>query len=122
EVIDAHGILQATRAAMQIAVEQLPLNPHFLLIDYLKLPALPLPQEGIKYGDQLCFSIACASIVAKVARDQMMVELDQLYPDYGFSRHKGYATAEHLARLRRLGASPIHRQSFAPLKEVTLWG
>ena len=120
EMVDAQGIIGATRFSMQLAVEQLPSKPQFLLIDYLRLPDLPLPQKGIKYGDRLCLSIACASIIAKVARDRLMVELDDLYPGYGFSRHKGYATAEHLANLQRSGPSPIHRKSFAPIKEMVL--
>jgi ribonuclease HII len=118
ELVDAQGIIGATRSAMQLAVEQLPSRPHFLLIDYLRLPDLPLPQKGIKHGDRLCLSIACASIIAKVARDRLMVELDNLCPGYGFSRHKGYATAEHLANLQRAGPSPVHRRSFVPVKEM----
>lgn len=122
QTIDIQGIMRATRSAMRLAVEQLPHTPHFLLIDYVKLPDLPLPQKGIKGGDRLCLSIACASIIAKVARDRLMVELGDLYPGYGFSRHKGYATTEHLASLRSLGPSPIHRQSFAPVRKVVLPG
>jgi len=117
EVIDTQGIIKATRLAMKAAVGQLPL-PQFLLIDYMLLPDIKLPQKGIKYGDSLCFSIACASIIAKVARDQMMVEFDRIYPGYRLAQHKGYGTKEHLACLRKLGPSPIHRQSFKPVKIV----
>ena len=85
EVIDAQGIVKATRLAMKLAVDQLLPLPDFLLIDYLHLPEVPVPQKGITNGDSLSFSIACASIIAKVARDQMMVELDRVYPKYGFA-------------------------------------
>ena len=116
--IDEQGIIRATRLAMRLAVEQLPHQPDFLLIDQMKLPNLSLPQKGIIRGDRLCLSIACASIIAKVVRDRLMVQLDSLCPGYGLARHKGYATREHLACLRRSGASPVHRKSFAPVKEL----
>ena len=118
EVIDAQGIIKATRLAMKLAIDQLSPPPQSLLIDYMRLPEVSLPQKGIKNGDELCFSIACASIVAKVARDQLMIEMDRTYPGYGLARHKGYGTKEHLACLRRLGPSPIHRRSFQPVREV----
>lgn len=118
EVIDAQGIVEATRRAMRLAVEQLSFPPDFLLIDALELPYLALPQKGITHGDRLCLSIACASIVAKVSRDRVMLELDNLYPEYGLGCHKGYATPEHLLKLRRWGPSPIHRTSFAPVREA----
>ncbi len=116
EVIDAEGIVKATRMAMKLAIEALSPPPEFLLIDYLPLPEVPLPQKGITYGDSLCFSIACASIIAKVTRDQLMVELDECYPGYGLAQHKGYGTEQHLSCLRRLGSCPIHRQSFRPVR------
>jgi len=122
QVIDAQGLIKATRLAMKLAVDRLSPPPESLLIDYMLLPEVPLPQKGITGGDKLCFSIACASIIAKVARDQLMVELDRNYPGYGLARHKGYATKEHLACLRRLGPSPIHRQSFKPVREVIQGG
>ena len=118
DYIDKIGIAKASLEAMRQAVAQLSLSPQYLLVDYLKLPGIALPQKGIKNGDSLCFSIACASILAKVARDQRMRELDQLYPGYGLASHKGYGTAQHLACLRRLGPCPIHRHSFAPVREV----
>ena len=118
EVIDTQGIIKATRLAMKLAIDQLSPPPQYLLIDYMPLPEVKLPQRGIKNGDKLCFSIACASIMAKVARDGLMVELDRIYPGYGLSRHKGYGTREHLSCLRQLGPSPIHRQSFKPVKEI----
>jgi len=82
------------------------------------LPEVPLPQKGITNGDSLCFSIACASIMAKVTRDQLMIELDKIYPGYGLAQHKGYGTKKHLACLCRLGPSPIHRHSFKPVRDL----
>ena len=116
EVIDTRGIVKATRMAMKLAIEALSPLPEFLLIDYLLLPEVSLPQKGITYGDSLCFSIAGASIIAKVTRDQLMVELDERYPGYGLAQHKGYGTEQHLSCLRRLGSCPIHRQSFRPVR------
>jgi len=118
EVIDARGIIKATRLAMKLAIDQLSPPPQCLLIDYMLLPESPLPQKGITDGDSLCFSIACASILAKVARDRRMAELDKIYPGYGLAGHKGYGTKEHLACLHRLGPSPIHRRSFQPVKDL----
>jgi len=116
--IDAHGIVKATRLAMKLAVDQLSPPPESLLIDYMRLPEVRLPQKGITDGDNLCMSIACASIIAKVARDRIMVEFDGVYPGYGLAQHKGYGTKEHLAYLYRLGPCPIHRQSFRPVREM----
>lgn len=118
EVIDAQGIIKATRLAMKLAVDQLSPPPQCLLIDYMRLPESPLPQKGIKYGDSLCYSIACASIIAKVTRDRLMVELDGVYSGYRLAKHKGYCTEEHVACLHRLGPSPIHRRSFQPVKDL----
>jgi len=115
--IDEVGIVQATRMAMAQAVESLPSRPDFLLVDALSLPEVDLPQKGIIRGDQLSFSIACASIVAKVSRDRQMMELDGMYPGYGLARHKGYGTRQHLQCLGQLGPCAIHRRSFAPV-----WG
>ena len=117
-VIDAQGLTKARRLAMKLATEQLSPLPECLLIDYLKLPEVALPQKGITNGDKLCFSIACASIVAKVTRDHLMEELDRTYPGYGLAQHKGYGTREHLACLRRLGPCPIHRRSYQPVREI----
>jgi len=122
KVIDAGGIIKATRLAMKLAVDQLSPPAEFLLIDYMHLPGVPLPQKGITNGDSLCFSIACASIIAKVSRDNMMRELDGTYPGYGLAQHKGYGTKGHLACLRRLGPSLIHRQSFSPVKGMIYQG
>lgn len=117
EEIDTLGIVPATRQAMCLAVNQLSCPPDFLLIDALELP-LSIPQESLIKGDCLCFSISCASILAKVTRDRLMEELDALYLGYGFKRHKGYGTKEHLASLRQWGPSSVHRRSFAPVGEL----
>ena len=117
QIIDSRGIVKATRLAMKKAVDQLTPPPDFLLVDYLHIPEIRLPQKGITHGDCLCFSIACASIIAKVTRDHLMVELDKEYPGYKFAEHKGYGTPEHLECLRRFGPSPIHRCSFQPVRD-----
>ena len=116
EVIDDQGIAKATRLAMKLAVDRLSPSPESLLIDHIRLPEVPLPQKGITNGDESCLSIACASIVAKVTRDHLMIELDSIYPGYGLAKHKGYGTKVHLSCLYRLGPSPIHRRSFQPVK------
>lgn len=115
--IDEIGIVPATHLAMRRALYDLPLLPQFLLVDALTLPDVRIPQKAIVHGDALCLSIAAASVIAKVARDRLMDEEEARHPGYGFGRHKGYATAEHLRNLRRLGPCPIHRQSFAPVRE-----
>lgn len=114
--IDDFGISRATRLAMKKAIGQLVIEPQAILIDYIRLPEVNLPQMGITHGDSLSFSIACASIIAKVARDRLMEEMDERYPGYGFSRNKGYPTREHLCSLENIGPCPIHRLSFHPLK------
>lgn len=116
EEVDEHGIVAATRLAMERALNSVPLLPQFLLLDAFPLPGVVIPQKPIVHGDALCLSIAAASIVAKVTRDRIMEQQDDLYPRYGFAKHKGYATEEHLRNLRALGPSPIHRHSFAPVK------
>jgi ribonuclease HII len=118
QVIDSINILKATRLAMMQAVEKLPRQPSFLLIDRVTLSQCPIPQRGITGGDKLCLSIASASIIAKVTRDHMMEEFDQIYPGYGFARHKGYGTGIHMSCLRKLGPSPIHRLYFAPVRNL----
>ena len=118
EFIDTQGLTKARRLAMKTAIDQLSPPPESLLIDYLSLPNVPLPQKGIKNGDSLCVSIACASIMAKVYRDHMMIDLDRAYPGYGLAKHKGYGTKKHLSCLRRLGPSSIHRQSFKPVRDI----
>ena len=120
QVIDSINILKATKLAMVQAVEKLSTQPNFLLIDRLSLSQCPVPQRGITRGDKSCLSIACASIIAKVARDRMMEELDQVYPGYEFARHKGYGTGRHISCLRKLGPSPIHRLYFAPVRNIVM--
>ncbi|HEU4401554.1 MAG TPA: ribonuclease HII [Candidatus Polarisedimenticolia bacterium] len=121
EEIDRTDILRATLKAMGRAVEALPVRPDFLLVDALRIPGVSIPQRGIVRGDQISASIAAASIVAKVYRDEMMRSLHPLYPVYDFNANKGYGTAAHLEALRRHGASPLHRTTFRgvpPLPEV----
>jgi len=118
QVIDSINILKATKLAMMQAVEKLPKQPKFLLIDRVTLSQCPIPQRGITRGDKICLSIACASIIAKVTRDRMMEGFDQIYPGYGFAQHKGYGTGKHISCLRKLGPSPIHRLYFAPVRDI----
>ena len=118
ELIDERNILQATKYAMRSALTQLSTPPHALLLDALLLSDVPLPQRSIIKGDASCLSIAAASIIAKVTRDRLMVQLHAHYPAYGFAQHKGYGTEAHLAALRKHGATPVHRQSFAPVREL----
>jgi ribonuclease HII len=118
DLIDSLGMTKAVCTAMRIAIGKLMPQPDYLLIDYLTIPDLNLPQKGVENGDTLCFSIACASIVAKVFRDHLMIELDKKYPGYGFAQHKGYGTAEHVAALKKLGASPLHRRLFQPVRNL----
>ncbi len=117
-LIDECNILQATRQAMRFALAQLSTPPQALLLDALTLPGLTIPQRAIIHGDALCLSIAAASIIAKVTRDRLMRQLHEEYPAYGFAQHKGYGTPAHLAALREHGPSPIHRQSFAPVRAL----
>ena len=116
--IDTIGIIEATRAAMTRAVAALPVMPQFLMIDAMVLPDVDIPQRSIIKGDAKCLSIAAASIKAKVTRDTMMCEADTDYPQYGFARHKGYATREHLESLEAVGPCEIHRFSFAPVRRL----
>lgn len=117
-LIDARNILQATKWAMRAALEQLQPAPDTLLLDALLLPDVALPQRSIIKGDARCLSIASASVIAKVTRDRLMLALHETYPMYGFARHKGYGTEAHLAALREHGASPHHRQTFRPVREL----
>ena len=110
--IDEINILQATYEAMRMAVDKLEVRPDVLLNDAVTIPEVMIPQVPIIKGDEKSVSIAAASIVAKVTRDRLMVEYDQVIPGYGFTRNKGYGTKEHIAGLRELGASPIHRMTF----------
>jgi ribonuclease HII len=112
EEIDTLNILRASLLAMRRALEALPLAADFLFVDGNQRVPCDVPQETLVGGDDRCVSIAAASILAKVSRDRMMVEYDRLYPGYGLSGHKGYPTREHLAAIRLLGPSPIHRRTF----------
>ena len=117
QVIDQVNIYEATKLAMMEAIGQLEPQPQHLLIDAMKLD-LPIPQTSIIKGDANSLSIAAASIVAKVTRDQMMEEFDREYPGYDFAQNAGYGTANHLAGLHKLGVTPIHRRSFEPVKSM----
>ena len=118
EEIDTLNILQATMLAMQRAVEGLRLRPRKVLVDGNRLPVLRVPAEAIVKGDAKVKAISAASILAKVYRDRLCLELHALHPQYGFDGHKGYPTPAHLAALREHGACPHHRRSFAPVREV----
>ena len=130
ETIDRINIRKASLLAMRIAVEQLAvargnllpdhLLPDFLLIDGCDTIDWPCPQQAVVKGDATSFSIAAASVLAKVHRDRLLVELDQVYPGYGLARHKGYCSQQHLEALRRLGPTPLHRKSYAPVAQCML--
>jgi len=112
--IDRLNILAATYVAMTKAVAQLPAVDH-ALVDGLPVKGLPVPHTALVRGDGCSLSIAAASVIAKVTRDRLMLDCHTVYPEYGFDRHKGYATADHLAKLKSHGPSPIHRRSFSPV-------
>src|SRR5881409_1005290 len=118
EEIDRINIYRAGIRAMQLALENLPLTPQHVLVDSRTIPGLSQPQNSFDKGDGINFSIASASIVAKVYRDRLMTELDRTYPGYGFASHKGYATPEHQRAIRDLGPCPIHRRSFDYIREL----
>ncbi|MFL6582181.1 MAG: ribonuclease HII [Burkholderiales bacterium] len=120
EEIDRINILRASLLAMRRAVEQLALEPHEVLVDGLHCPDVRFPVRAIIDGDALVAEISAASILAKTARDALMRQLHELYPDYGFASHKGYSTPEHLEALRRFGVCPIHRRTFAPVRSLCL--
>ena len=119
--IDRLNILRATHTAMRAAWELLDPRPDHVLIDGLTVPGFPCPQTALVGGDAISLSIAAASIIAKVERDREMEEMDRLYPEYGFAKHKGYPTPEHFAKLRLHGPCPIHRRSFAPVAQAELF-
>lgn len=116
DLIDKINIYQATVYGMYQAIAALQPAAQAVLIDAVKLPKLSVPWQAIIGGDALSASIAAASVIAKVERDRIMIKLNQQYPGYGFDKHKGYGTKEHLEALRRLGPSPVHRRSFEPVK------
>jgi ribonuclease HII len=116
--IEQHNIAAATFHAMRLAVKRLRIRPELVLADGGTIPRIDLPCQGIVGGDRRSLSIACASIIAKVWRDRLMTRLSRRYPGYGLDRHKGYGTAAHLQALRELGATPIHRRTFAPVRNL----
>ena len=118
EEIDRLNILRATHLAMARAIETLPRKPDHALVDGLPVPGLSVQHTALVGGDGLSLSIAAASILAKVTRDRLMVEMDAHYPQYGFARHKGYGVREHLAALRHRGPCPVHRRSFQPVAQT----
>ena len=118
EEIDRLNIYHAGLLAMRRAVEGLTIKPDFALVDARKIPGCPCPQRGIIHGDLLSASIAAASIIAKTTRDAHMTELDRQYPGYGLASHKGYPTPAHYKALNELGVLPIHRRSFAPIRQA----
>jgi ribonuclease HII len=113
ETIDRVNILQATRLAMLEALRGLAIAPDLVITDFVALPGLTCPQRNLVDGDARCATVAAASIIAKVTRDRLMRQADKQFPEYGFARHKGYATADHLAALDRHGPCPLHRRTFA---------
>jgi ribonuclease HII len=120
ETIDRINIRQASLLAMRRAVEQLPLSPDFLLIDGRDTIDWRCPQQAVIHGDATSFSIAAASVLAKVHRDRLLVELDREYPGYGLAQHKGYCAPLHIAALARLGPTPLHRKSYHPVAQAAL--
>jgi ribonuclease HII len=118
EEIDTINIYRAGLLAMRRAIEGLTETPEHILIDARRVPEVKIPQQGIIHGDALSLTIAAASILAKTTRDAMMEECGRAHPGYGFGRHKGYPTAEHFAALERLGPCPLHRRSFAPVRQA----
>lgn len=116
--IDELNILYATMLAMQRAIAGLHIQPDFVLVDGNRIPKLNIPAQAIIKGDSLVAEISAASIIAKVARDQEMDDLDKAFPDYGFAKHKGYPTKLHFEKLAELGVTPYHRKSFAPVKKI----
>ena len=118
--IDAWNIYQASRQAMTAALQQLSIVPDYLLVDAMQLDVL-IEQKSLIKGDARSVSIAAASILAKTHRDKRMDEFEALYTGYGFAQHKGYGTPEHLDALKRLGPTPLHRYSFAPVRQAACW-
>jgi ribonuclease HII len=120
ETIDRINIRKASLLAMRTAVQQLGIEPDYLLIDGCDTIDWPCPQESVIHGDGTSYSIAAASILAKVHRDRMLVELDAVYPGYGLAKHKGYCSREHRAALDRLGPTPLHRKNWSPVMQTML--
>jgi ribonuclease HII len=120
EMIDRINIRQAAWRAMNLALDQIQPRPEHVLVDGLRIKWLTYPQTALVEGDARSYSIAAASVLAKVTRDRLMADYDRQYPGYGFGNHKGYATPQHYAAIKQLGACPIHRRSFAPFRPVVV--
>ncbi len=118
ETIDRINIYHASHRAMHLALEQLQPQPDHVLVDGRPVKSMRIPNTPLVKGDARSYTIAAASVIAKVTRDRMMLEMDRLYPAYGFAAHKGYATPQHLAAIQTHGGCPIHRRSFAPFRPV----
>ncbi len=118
--IDRLGIAKATMLATVRSIRNLALKPAYVLTDNVKLRGIGLPHTAVPDGDTLCLSIAAASVIAKVARDEIMTDMDKRYPEYGFAQHKGYATAEHMERIYQIGVCEIHRKTFFPAREILM--
>ena len=121
EEIESINIYRASREAMLSAIKQLKIKPQYLLIDAMPIE-LDIPSESIIKGDQKSISIAAASIIAKTTRDAYMIEMDKVFPEFGFSKHKGYPTADHVEALKTYGYTPIHRKTYNPVKKMILEG
>lgn len=118
ELVDELNVVGATRYAMQQALVGLSPGPDYLLLDYLRLPGIALPQRAFPKADTLSLSVAAASVIAKVSRDRLMVQVNEQYPGYAFDRHKGYGTPQHRTALAKHGPCPLHRMSYSPLKTL----
>ena len=120
KIIDQINILEATKYSVELALKKIKIRPEFLLVDAMTIDSIPLAQKSIIKGDSVSYSIAAASILAKVTRDRIMKKYDSIYQDYNFASHKGYGTFAHKQALQRVGACPIHRFSYRPIKELTI--
>lgn len=118
KTIDQINILEASRLAMKLAIEDMPIKPEFVLTDAMKLTNIDIKYKDIVHGDALSLSIAAGSVIAKVTRDRMLYELDKLYPQYGFAKHKGYPTKAHLAAIKEFGLLDCYRFSYKPVKDL----
>lgn len=120
KTIDEINILEASRLAMKKAIQKLSVKPEYVLSDAMKLEGINIPYKDIIHGDALSLSIAAASVIAKVTRDRMMVELDKKYPEYGFKKHKGYPTKEHLENVKKYGVLENYRFTYKPIRDLII--
>lgn len=120
KTIDEINILEASRLAMKKAIQKLSVKPEYVLSDAMKLEGINIPYKDIIHGDALSLSIAAASVIAKVTRDRMMVELDEKYPEYGFKKHKGYPTKEHLENVKKYGVLENYRFTYKPIRDLII--